>query len=86
MAHKRILKVNLSLELNLNEILPVNDRFICCLPQINLTKIKLEYLKFGFLCKKERYEHRRKIFASFEFHFFRGQLEFAFRIRPNFYN
>jgi len=38
--------------------------------QINLTKLKLEYLKFGFKRKKDRYKHRRKFFASLEFDFY----------------
>jgi len=47
-----------------------------------LKKLKLEYLKSGVRCKKERYEYRRKFIASLEFEFFRVQLKFAFRIRP----
>jgi len=40
----------LELESNLGEILPVNCKFIRCstVPQLNLKKLKLEYLKFGF--------------------------------------
>jgi len=30
-------------------------RLSAILPQLNLTKVKLECLKFGFKCKKERY-------------------------------
>jgi len=45
----------------------------------NLTKLKLERLKFGFMCKKWKYE---KSFASLDFDFFRVQLKFSFRIRP----
>jgi len=46
----RILKARLELKNNLDEILSVNCKFIRCfiLPQLNLTKLKLEYLKFGF--------------------------------------
>jgi len=52
------------------------------LRQLSLTKLKLEYYKSGFKCKKEKYNHRRKMFASLEFDVFRVQLKFAFRIRP----
>jgi len=49
--------------------------------QLNLTKVKLEYLKSGFKGKKERHKLRRKFFTSLKFDFFRVQLKFAFRIR-----
>jgi len=39
----------------------------------------LSNLAFG--AKKERYKHRRKIFTSLEFDFFRVQLKFVFRIQ-----
>jgi len=39
------------------------------LSQFNLTKLKLEYLKSGFKCKKEN-KDRRKNFESLEFGFF----------------
>jgi len=35
-----------------------------------LTKFKLDYLKFGFKCKKERFKYGEKFFASLEFDFF----------------
>jgi len=38
-------------------------------------------MKSGFECKKERYKHRQKIFAPFEFDFFRVLLKFAIKIR-----
>jgi len=35
------------------------------LPQLNLTKLKLEYLKSGFKCKKETYkEDEKKIYIT----------------------
>jgi len=76
---------------SIGRILNANSSWICqlnpslsvVLPQSNLTKLKLEYLKFGFRCKKERYKHRRKKFASLEFNIFRVQLNFAFSIRRN---
>jgi len=42
-----------------------------------LMKLKLEYLKSGFKCKKRRHKYRRTFFlqfASLEFDFFRVQL------------
>jgi len=42
-------KSKLKLELNLNEILTV---LFVILSQFYLTKLKLEYLKFSFKCKK----------------------------------
>jgi len=41
-------KSKLELESNLGEILPVNSSLFVVLPQLNLTKLKLEYLKFDF--------------------------------------
>jgi len=52
------------------------------LPRLSLKKLKLEYLKSGLKCKKERYKHKQKIFASLEFDYFRVQLKFACRILP----
>jgi len=52
------------------------------LPLRNLTKLKLEYLKSGFVCKNERFESPDKYFASLEFDFFGVLLKFAFRKRP----
>jgi len=44
---------------------------------------KLDYLKFGFKCKKKKDKNRhRSFFASLEFDFLGVQLKFAFRIRP----
>jgi len=51
------------------------------LPQLNLKKLKLEYLKFGFKCKKKNSNTNEIIFASLEFDFFRVQIKFDFRIR-----
>jgi len=48
MALQPYFKSKLELKSNLSEILPVNCKFIRCLPQLYLTKLKLEYLKFGF--------------------------------------
>jgi len=48
-------------------------------PQLNLTKLKLEYLKFGFQCKKER--HKQIFLRHLSSTFFRVYLKFAFRIR-----
>jgi len=50
------------------------------LPKLNLSKLKLEYLKLGFKCKKKKDKDSTKTFASLEFDFFRVQLKFAFRI------
>jgi len=50
-------------------------------PKFKLAKLKLEYLKFIFYCKKERYKHRQKFFTSLESDFFRIPLKLAFRIR-----
>jgi len=36
-----------------------------------MTKLKLEYLKFDFKCKKERYKLDEKNFASLELDFFK---------------
>jgi len=70
------------MESNLSEILSFNIASLSAiLPQFYLTKLKLEYLKSGFKCKKEWYKHRRIFFASLEFDFCRVQLKFAFRIR-----
>jgi len=45
----------LKLEYNLSEIFPVNNKLLFVIPpQFYLTKLKLEYLKFDFKCKKER--------------------------------
>jgi len=50
---------------------------------INLTKLKLEYLKSGCKCKTERYKHRQKIFCiTLEFNFFWVQLKFAYKVWP----
>jgi len=48
-------KSKLELESNLSEILPVNlfANLSVVLSQLNLTKLKLEYLKFGFSTKKK---------------------------------
>jgi len=41
------------------EILPGNCKFICdSTPQLKLTKLKHEVLKFDFQRKEERHEHR----------------------------
>jgi len=52
------------------------------LTQLNLTKLKLEYLKFVFILKKNDLNADETFFASLECDFFRVQLKFAFRIRP----
>jgi len=53
-------------------------------PQLNLTKLELKNLKFGFTVSAKKTDtNSDKIFlASLEFDFFRVQLKFAFRIRP----
>jgi len=72
-------KSNVELESNLSEILPTNCKFICVLPQLILKKIKLEYLEFGFECKKKKNINTdENSFASIELDFFRVQLKFAF--------
>jgi len=48
------------------------------LTQLNLSKLKLEYLKSGFQCKKERYKHRQ-IFCITLVRLFRVQLKFALK-------
>jgi len=45
-----------------------------------MTKLELEYLKSGLVCKKERYKNPDEYFASLEFDFFRAQLKFTFRM------
>jgi len=40
------------------------------LHQLNLSKLKLEYLKSDFKCKKDRNNRDKKSFASLEFNFF----------------
>jgi len=52
------------------------------LPEVNLSKLKLEYLKSGFKSKKETYKQRQKNFCFAQFDFFRVQLKFALRIQP----
>jgi len=48
-----------------------------------MIKFKLEYLKFGFVCKKKNdINTDENFFASLEFDFFRVQLKFAFKVRP----
>jgi len=42
---------------------------------LNLTILKLVYLKSGFMCKKERYKHTKKFFTSLKFDFFRVQFK-----------
>jgi len=59
--------VGVQLELNFARLIA---SWSVVLTQFNLTKHKREYLKFGFKCKKERYKHKRKFFASLEFDFF----------------
>jgi len=46
--HRPYSKSKLELESNLSEIFSVNCKFIGCSTQLKLTKLKLEYLKFGF--------------------------------------
>jgi len=51
------------------------------LSQLNLTKLKLEYLKFGFKHKQEDKNKDEKFIASLEFDFFfELQLKLAFKI------
>jgi len=47
-------KSKLELESNSSEILPVNCKFFWGSSPLNLTKLKFEYLKSDFRCKKER--------------------------------
>jgi len=45
-------------------------RFIHDLLELNLTKLKLEYLNLALSVKKERYKHKPTFFASLELDFF----------------
>jgi len=77
-----IIKANLSWSRSRAKFCQLIASLFVILSQFYLTKLKLEYLKFGFKCKKERKKQRRKLFASLEFDFFRVQLKLALRIRP----
>jgi len=50
----RILKANLSWSPTQAKFCPLIASIFVVLPQRNLTKLKHEYLKFGFKCKKEK--------------------------------
>jgi len=56
-------KSKLELESNSNKILPVNCKFIRGSTPTLTENLKLEYLKSGFKCKKEIYNHRQKFFC-----------------------
>jgi len=72
-------KSKLELEFNSREMLPVNCKFICdSILIFNLTKLKLEYLKFGFKCKKKVKNTDEKNFATLEFDFFSSSAEVSF--------
>jgi len=66
-SNSRILKANLSWSPTWAKFYQLISSLSVVLPQLNLTKLKLEYLKFGFQYNNERYKHRQKIFASLEF-------------------
>jgi len=80
-TYGRILKANFSWSPTRTKFCLLIESLSVTLPQFKLTKLKLEYLKFIFYCKKERYNHEQKIFTSLESDFFRIQLKLAFRIR-----
>jgi len=67
----RILKANLSWSPTRAKFCQGTASLFVVLPQINLTKLKLEYVKSSFKCKKERYKHKHIYFVSLEFDFFR---------------
>jgi len=71
-SYGRILKANSSWSPTRAKFCKVIASLSVVLPQLNLTKLKLEYLKSGFRCKKERYNIDEKVVAS---------LKFTFRIR-----
>jgi len=82
-SYGRILNHKLELKSNMSQILPVNCKVVYTLPQLNLTKLKLEYLKYGCKCKKKERKNTDKIFLHHSSStFFRIQLKFAFRMQP----
>jgi len=64
----RILKANSSWSLTRAKLCQLIASLSVVLSQLNLAKLKLEYLKSGFRCKKERYKHfciiRIQLFSS----------------------
>jgi len=81
-SYCRILKTNSSWSPTWAKVCQLIVRFFVILPQLNLTKLKFDYLKSGLKGKKQRYKHRRYFFTSLEFDYFRVQFKFAFRLRP----
>jgi len=72
-SNGRILKANLSWSPTRAKFCQLIARLSVVLPQLNRTKLKLEYVKSGFRRKKNW-----NFFASLAFKFFRVQLKFAF--------
>jgi len=58
----------------LSEIWPVIAILFVVLLQLNLTKLKLDYLKSGFKLKKKDINIDEKVFISLEFDFFEFSL------------
>jgi len=63
----------------LREIYQLIATLSLILPQLNETKLNLEYLKSGFKLKNKDNGTDAKNFASFVFDFFRVQLKLAFK-------
>jgi len=58
----RILKANLSWSPTRTKFYQFIASLFVVLLQLNLTKVKLEYLKFDLKCKNERYKHKQNFF------------------------
>jgi len=78
----RILKANLRWSPTRAKFCQLIASLSVVLPQINLTKLKFEYLKFGFSTKKKDINTDKKFLCHSSLTFFRVQLKFAFKIRP----
>jgi len=74
-TYGRILKANLSWSPTWAIFCQLIASISDVLPQLNLTKLKLEYLKFGFLCKNERYKQGQNFFCVTQVRLFSSSAE-----------